>query len=96
MKQGKTQKIDELLTLYLKQVGLDRKFKEREVVMIWPEIVGDMIASRTKSVRVSDGKLFVSFTSPVVKNEILFVKEGLIAALNERLREQVIRDLIVV
>lgn len=46
--QGKTQKLDELVGQVLKQLGLESKLKEYEVSEIWPEVVGGMIASRTK------------------------------------------------
>ena len=40
-------------------------------------------------------KVFVSFTSSVVKNEILMVKEGLIKALNDRVGDHVVKDIVV-
>lgn len=43
----------------------------------------------------SEGKVFVSFTSSVVKNEILMVKEGLIKALNDRVGDHVVKDIVV-
>ena len=92
MKQGKTLTMDELVEMYLEEMGLSRQFKERQV---WPDVVGGMIASRTKSIRITDGKIFVSFTSSVVKNEILMVKEGLIKALNDRIGSDVVKDIIV-
>lgn len=95
MKQGKTLTMDELVELYLEEMGLSRQFKEREVCQVWPDVVGGMIASRTKSIRISDGKIFVSFTSSVVKNEILMVKEGLIKALNDKVGSDVVKDIIV-
>lgn len=95
MKQGKTLTMDELVNLYLEQMGLSRQFKEREVCQVWPDVVGGMIASRTKSIRITDGKIFVSFTSSVVKNEILMVKEGLIKALNDRIGSDIVKDIIV-
>ncbi|KIO46753.1 DUF721 domain-containing protein [Sanguibacteroides justesenii] len=87
--------MDELMRLYLKQMGLTQRFKEREVCQLWPEVVGGMIASKTKNLRMVDGKLFVSFSSSVVKNEILLVKEGLLKALNDRVGEGVVKELIV-
>ena len=48
-----------------------------------------------KSLRISEGKVFVSFTSSVVKNEILMVKEGLIKALNDRVGDNVVKDIVV-
>lgn len=95
MKQGKTLTMDELVELYLEEMGLSRQFKEREVCQVWSDVVGGMIASRTKSMRISDGKVFVSFTSSVVKNEILMVKEGLIKALNDRVGSDIVKDIIV-
>lgn len=93
--QGKTQKLDELVGLVLRQLGLERKFKEYEVSEIWPEVVGGMIASRTKDLYMTEGKLFVTFTSSVVRNEIKMVKEGVIAALNDRLGENVVKEIII-
>ena len=98
MKQGKTLTMDELVEMYLEEMGLSRQFKEREVCQVWPDVVGGMIASRTKSIRItriSEGKVFVSFTSSVVKNEILMVKEGLIKALNDRIGSDIVKDIIV-
>lgn len=95
MKQGKTQSMDELVELYLRQMGLTQRMKERDIIEMWPEVVGQMIASRTQSLYVSDNKLFVRFTSAVVKNEILMVKEGLIKALNDKAGEKVIADIVI-
>lgn len=94
MKQGKTLPIDELVELYLKQSGLYRQFKEREACSLWNEVVGQMIASRTRKVSISNGVLFVSFTSSVVRNEIMMVKEGVIQALNARLGECIVKDIV--
>lgn len=95
MKQGKTQSMDELVDLYLRQMGLTQKMKERDIIELWPEVVGQMIASRTQSLYISDNKLFVRFTSSVVKNEISMVKEGLIKALNDKAGEKIIADIVI-
>ena len=95
MKEGKTKTIDELVEQVLRNMGLEHKFKEYEVSQIWPEVVGQMIASRTKSLNIVDGILFVTFNSAVVKNEISMVKEGLVRALNERVGKCVIRDIVI-
>ena len=95
MKEGRTKTIEELVSQVLKQMGLEQKFKEHEVVELWPEVVGQMIASRTKRVEVRDGRLFVTFSSAVVRNEILMVKEGLVRALNDRMGKEIVRDIVI-
>lgn len=93
--QGKTLKLDQLVDMVLKQAGLYRGYKECEVTRIWPEVVGKMIASKTKNLHIKEGKLWVTFTSSVVKNEMMMVKEGLLTALNEKVGEQVVKEIII-
>lgn len=95
MKEGKTKKIDELVVLALRQMGLEQPYREHEVCRVWPEVVGQMIASRTESLQVVNGKLIVAFTSAIVRNEIRMVKEGLKKALNDRVGAKVISDIII-
>ena len=80
MKEGKTRPINEPGNQVLRQMGREQKFKEYEVRQLWPEVVGQMIASRTKSIEVRDGRLVVTINSAVVRNEIRMVKEGLAKA----------------
>ena len=95
MKEGKSRKLDELVDQVLRLMGLEVQFKEHEVCEVWPEVVGQMIASRTKSLNVVDGKLFVTFTSAVVKNEMMMVKEGLTKALNDKVGKEVVKEIII-
>ncbi|MDE6451477.1 MAG: DUF721 domain-containing protein [Odoribacter sp.] len=95
MKEGKIKKIDELVDQILERMGFYQKSKEYEVCEVWPEVVGNQIASRTKAIRVENGTLFVTFTSATVRNEILMVKEGLTRALNKRVGREVIREIII-
>lgn len=95
IRENRTQKIDGLVEAVLKQMGLYQQYKEREICNIWPEVVGQMIASRTKSVSMTNGRLLVAFSSAVVRNEIMMVKEGLIKALNDKLGEQIVKEIII-
>ena len=95
MKEGKTKRMDELVERVLEGFGLFEQYKEQEVYVIWPEVVGNMISSCTRKLEIVDGKLFVTFSSAVVKNEMLMVKEGLLKALNDRMGREVIKELII-
>ena len=95
MKEGRTKKIDELVAQALRSLGLERGLQEHEVCAVWPEVVGQMIASRTKSLEVREGRLWVAFSSSVVRNEMMMVREGLAKALNERVGAEVVREVII-
>ena len=95
MKEGKTKSIDELVNQVLRSMGLERKFKEHEVCQVWPEIVGNMISSKTTKLDFVDGVLFVSFNSAVVKNEMSMVKEGVIMALNKKVGMEIVKEMVI-
>lgn len=95
MKQAKTEPINQIIERFLQQRGLSPRFKEQEVFQIWPEVVGGMIASRSRILRMTEGRLFVEFTSSVVRQEVAMVKEGIVRALNDRLGDQVVKELII-
>ena len=79
----------------MQSLGLYNQYKEQEIYSIWPEVVGRMIAERTRKLEVVNGRLFVSFTSAVVRNEMMMVKEGLVRSLNERIGRDVIKELVI-
>lgn len=89
-----TQTLDELVRIVLRNMGLEERFREQEVLEIWPLVVGNTIASKTQELFMNRGTLYVRFSSAVVRNEVLLVKEGLIAALNEKLGTIVVKELI--
>lgn len=89
-----TQRLDELVRSVLRNMGLEERFKEQEVIELWPSVVGNTIASKTQELFMNRGTLYVRFSSAVVKNEVMMVKEGLMAALNERLGMVVVKEII--
>ena len=46
-------------------------------------------------VSMADGRLFVSFSSAVVRSEMALVKEGLMRALNDRVGSAVVKEIII-
>ena len=94
MRQARTWKIDELVKLYLKRSGIGTKLKEMEAREAWPVVVGQAIAGYTSDVEMKDGRMVVRLTSAVVRNELGMVKEGIIRALNDRLGEEVVQDIV--
>ena len=57
--------------------------------------IDELVALVLKGVSVRNGVLFVKLASSVVKNAVLMEKEGIIQALNKRVGEDVVKDIIV-
>lgn len=82
--------VEKMLNVY----KLRSKFDQTSVVALWPEIMGNAIANRTKQIYVSQQKLFVRIESSVIKNELLMVRTGIIQKINERTGSEVITEII--
>lgn len=94
MRRSDTQKIDKIIDAYLKQTGVGKKLKEIELINSWEEIVGVSVAKRTSKMYIKNRRLFIYLESSIVKNELMMLKDGIVSALNNKVREKIIDDII--
>ncbi|MFP4046307.1 MAG: DUF721 domain-containing protein [Bacteroidales bacterium] len=94
MRRKNTQRLDEIISSYLKQMDIDGKLKEVKVTSSWEEIVGKLIARKTDKIFIKDRKLFVYLNSSIVRNELSMLKDSLIDELNKKAGDSVIDDII--
>jgi len=54
-----------------------------------------VIAARTKKIYIRDGILHIYLTSPVVRNELMMLRESLRSQLNSKAGEEVVREIVI-
>jgi predicted nucleic acid-binding Zn ribbon protein len=94
MEKTNTRQIREILLEFLRENKLDSKFRERNLVGSWEELMGKTISKATKNIYIKDRKLFVVISSSVIRNELYMLKNEIVRKLNERAGEAIISDLI--
>ena len=94
MRKKNTQKIDDVIQEYLKALKIDDKLKEVKLIKSWDEVVGKTIARSTNEIFIKNRKLFVKLNSSVIRNELFMLREGLKKALNDKVGEEVIDEII--
>ena len=67
-------RIGDVLPAVLKSVGLDKKLKERELLSLWPSVVGEEIAARTEAIKIERGVLYVRVTHAAWLQELTFME----------------------
>jgi predicted nucleic acid-binding Zn ribbon protein len=82
--------IEQMLNVY----KIKRKFDETGIIAAWPELVGNMVANRTKQIYIYEKKLFLRIESSVVKNEIVQMRAQIIEKVNEKAGSVLIEDVI--
>lgn len=78
----------------LKAYRLEDKFKEKLLILSWPELVGKTIADRTGNIFIRDKKLYVQITSGPIKKELQMSKSKVFTLLSELAGEGIVDDLI--
>jgi len=86
--------VKKVLDALLKSYGIDTKIKNYQVLENFSEIVGENIAKHAKAERIESGKLFLSVTSGVWRQELSFRKEEMIKKINNYYRQEIVKDII--
>ena len=94
MQRKNIQPIGEVIREYVESLHLGRRLKESRIERQWEEILGKNAASLTKKVYVKKGILYVYLNSSVLRNEILMMRETLIARINENAGEEIVTKIV--
>lgn len=95
MRRNKTQSLKEVLSDLIREYKIGPRLKEPEVINMWHSVTGKAISSRTSRVYIRDGILHVYLTSPVVKNELMMLREALREQLNRKAGEEVVKGIVI-
>jgi predicted nucleic acid-binding Zn ribbon protein len=93
MKKTNTQSLGEVLRQVLDDQNLSEKINEQRVIDSWQPLLGPGVAQYTTRLYIRNKVLNVHISSAVLKAELMMYREKLIKALNERVGETVILDI---
>jgi predicted nucleic acid-binding Zn ribbon protein len=77
-------RVGEILPRVLELMGLDDKFEEARLIQGWAEVVGPVIANRSRPRMLRDGILFIEVESSVWMQELWFHQRQII----ERIKKE--------
>jgi predicted nucleic acid-binding Zn ribbon protein len=94
MRKSNTQSISSVLKSYVQENNLERKMNELDLIKSWESVMGKTVARYTGNLYIQNSTLFVETTSPIVRNELLMMKEEIRVRLNEVVGEELIKAII--
>ena len=94
MRRSNTQSLSEALRDYIREMRMDRKLKEVDVVQSWEKLMGKTISRYTTKIYLSKGILFVELSSSVVKNELIMLREDIRMKLNDMAQEEIVEKIV--
>lgn len=78
----------------LKAYRLEDKFKEKQLLSTWGEIVGKTISDRTTSVFIREKKLFVKLSSGPIKKELMLNRSKVMVLIEEKVGKGIVEDIV--
>ncbi|MCE2503213.1 MAG: DUF721 domain-containing protein [Chlorobi bacterium] len=85
-----------IINRWLRDNGLEDKFRENSVPDYWVEIVGEGVARNAKLERVEHGRMVIRAENPAWKQEIITRREDIRAKVNERFGTEVVTEVFVI
>ncbi len=87
-------KLGDAISQIFKEEKLDEKYSIFAIRNGWEGIVGKTVAKHTTQINYLNGLLYVSIDSPVVRNELSYVKEEIMQKVNKFVGKRLIKELI--
>lgn len=87
------QKIEDILTMTIRNMGLQKKYNAQSVIVHWKKIVGDDIANHTYPVLVQSGILLIAVNNSVWCHHLSMMKENILSKINDFIGEKLILDI---
>ena len=94
MRKSNSQKIGDVISDYLRELKIERKVTEARLVNSWAVMVGPTIARQTDKVYIRKGVFYVHLKSPVLRNELSYMKTRIMELLNEQAGEKIITRIV--
>lgn len=86
--------ISEVLKVFIENNKLQSGMDKIDVEKAWKDLMGNGVNTYTKEVILKGTTLYVTLTSAVLREELSYGKQKIITMLNEELRKDVVKELV--
>ena len=86
--------ISEVLQQFIQVNKIESGMDKIDVEKAWKSLMGNGVNSYTQEVILKGSTLYVKLTSAVLREELSYGKQKIIAMLNEELRKDVVKEIV--
>jgi predicted nucleic acid-binding Zn ribbon protein len=72
---------------------IEKRLREADILRLWPQIVGERIARRTKPVQLQRGRLVIECSEAVWRAELQFLKPELLQKIQDTVGEGFVKEI---
>jgi hypothetical protein len=86
--------ISEVLQQFIQQNKLETGMDKIDVEQAWKDLMGNGVNSYTQEVILKGTTLYVKLNSAVLREELSYGKQKIIAMINEELKKEVVKEVV--
>lgn len=94
MRRTKTEKIDTLVAKIMQDIAKQGNNYQHLIIAEWKQMLGVTVSNATRRIYIKERKLFVHLDSPIIKQEIIHLKEKILQHFNKKYPEGRLQDII--
>ena len=87
-------KIDSLIKFFIKKNNLENGLENVKIKDLWHELMKNGVANYTTDVNLKNGTLYIKLKSSVLREELSYGKEKIVKLLNEKLKKDLIKKIV--
>ena len=93
MFKRKVLSVDEVVSMFLRQNGLETPLLQNRLVDAWDTVAGSTIARYTEEKYIRNQVLFVKIASPALRSDLSMMRTPLVNKLNQYVGARIIVDI---
>jgi hypothetical protein len=93
-RQNNESSISDVLKQFIQVNKLEAGMDKIDVEQAWKNLMGNGVNSYTQEVILKGSTLYVKLTSAVLREELSYGKQKIIAMLNDELRKEIVKELV--
>lgn len=94
MKRSKTEQINVLVEQILRDIAKRGDNYKHLIIEEWKRLLGVTVTNATQKIYIRDNKLYIHLSSPVIKQEIIFLREKILTHMNTKFPEAELQEII--
>ncbi len=87
-------KIDSLIKFFIKKNNLENGLENVKIKDLWHELMKNGVANYTTDINLKNGTLYIKLKSSVLREELSYGKEKIVKLLNEKLKKDLIKKIV--
>ena len=93
MQKDSFDNLGDLLSGILERLDIASKIEQYRAIELWKEVVGENISKNATATRIKDKVLYVGVSNSSWMQQLHFLKEDIIDALNKKIGSEIVKDI---